>query len=225
MKLVRGRRLDQYVNATYTVADLLSIFDKICQAVAFAHAQGVLHRDLKPQNIMVGEFGEVLVMDWGLAKVLRGNSPEPGQEAIHSNPAPAFVTQVGAVMGTPGYMAPEQARAEPDRIDERADVYALGAILSFLVTGPARPHPLPSPPPSLRAIWQKALAQEPGQRYAHVSEMANDIARFLAHQPVHAYPEGVLRTTKRLLAKYRPAVLLVLAYLVMRILLLFLVGA
>jgi serine/threonine protein kinase len=233
MKLVRGKRLEQHAPAIHSVADLLSIFDKICQAVAFAHAQCVLHRDLKPQNIMVGAFGEVLVMDWGLAKVLRGNGTEACGEAIRGNSVPTFdqpsagtpATQVGMVMGTPGYMAPEQARAEADRVDERTDVYALGAILAFLFTGPSRSGALPAPPPALRAIWQKALAEEPDQRYARVSDLAEDIARFVAQQPVHAYPEGVLRAAQRLLSKYRAAVMLVLAYLVMRILLLFLVGA
>src|SRR5437773_992295 len=125
MKFVEGKRLDKFIESVTSMPDRLRIFLRICDAVAFAHARGVLHRDLKPANIMVGPFGEVLVMDWGLAKILRGEvsstmleaDPEatvldnPKQANIAGRPAEtSVVTGHGTVMGTPGYMSPEQAR-------------------------------------------------------------------------------------------------------------------
>jgi serine/threonine protein kinase len=247
MKLVRGKRLDEYVGPSTTRSDLLRIFEKICDAVAFAHAQGVIHRDLKPQNIMVGPFGEVLVMDWGVAKV-RSDQPETsltlsaqrtsGIQGVDSPPTTAH----GIILGTPGYMAPEQARGEVERIDERTDVYALGTILYFLLTeqppAPARseavdasqgplalesPHgPKPSLPHALEAICRKAMATEPGDRYESVQALADDLTRFQVQGRVRAYPEGFLRSTKRWVVKYRVPVVLVLAYLTMRLLVLFL---
>ena len=141
MKLVQGRRLDQRREELGGLPERLRTFQKICEAVAFAHAHQVLHRDLKPQNIMVGKFGEVLVMDWGLAKLLNAEMP------AESNPAPTIRLQQppsdadtaeadtahGVVLGTPGYMAPEQARGEVEAVGPRADVYSLGAVLRFLL--------------------------------------------------------------------------------------------
>ena len=116
MKLVRGQRLDRYAAARPTPSEGLAVFRKICDAVAFAHARGVVHRDLKPENVMIGAFGEVLVLDWGVAR--RAEDPaEPG----------------GTVVGTRAYMAPEQAEGRTDAVDARADVYALGAILRDLL--------------------------------------------------------------------------------------------
>ncbi|MFI5460714.1 MAG: tetratricopeptide repeat protein [Isosphaerales bacterium] len=124
----------------------LGIFEQICQTMAYAHARGVIHRDLKPSNVMVGSFGEVQVMDWGLAKVLlQGGIAD--EAAAHLVPETIITTvrsgsagsgsesQAGSVLGTPSYMAPEQARGEVDRIDERADVFGLGAILCEILTG------------------------------------------------------------------------------------------
>ena len=125
MKFVEGRRLDQYIESVASVQDRLRIFLRICDAVAFAHARGVLHRDLKPANIMIGPFGEVLVMDWGLAKILRSEASDGARKADpeatafekpkQTNTAGesmeiSIVTGHGTVMGTPGYMSPEQAR-------------------------------------------------------------------------------------------------------------------
>ncbi len=209
MKLVRGRRLDEYVRRPAAWTECLPIFQKVCDAVAFAHAHGVLHRDLKPQNIMLGAFGDVLVMDWGLAK-MRDKETQPG-----------------VVMGTPGYMAPEQALGEAD-VDERADVYALGALLYFLLTGQA-PGATPLLPPRgldrsiprpLEAVCLKALAAERGDRYAGVPELADDVARFLAGRRVRAYPESALDAVRRLARRYRAVIALLLAYVLMRLVLL-----
>jgi len=142
MKLIRGRTLAELLKERQSPRDDLSrwlqIFEQIAQAVGFAHAQGIIHRDLKPLNVMVGAFGEVQVMDWGLAKDIQ--SPLPARSATEG-PTPQTVahapgsdlTQRGAIMGTPGYMAPEQARGEV--VDARADVFALGAMLTTILTG------------------------------------------------------------------------------------------
>ncbi len=136
MKLVKGQTLSARLRAKAPLSELLPVFESVCQAMAYAHAHGVIHRDLKPANIMVGAFGEVLVMDWGLAKVL-GGGPPSGGAGTHIDVGRAAGdsghTQAGAVMGTPAYMAPEQARGED--IDQRADVFGLGAILCEILTG------------------------------------------------------------------------------------------
>src|SRR6516162_3475383 len=152
MKLVKGRTLAALLNGRNDPRDdlprFLGIFEQVAQTVAYAHARGVLHRDLKPSNVMVGVFGEVQLMDWGLAKVLKpggaDGEPAPPTEATvigaarsgSDTPARAGSrTQAGAVLGTPAYMAPEQARGEVGRLDERADVFGLGAILCEILTG------------------------------------------------------------------------------------------
>ena len=124
----------------------LSVFEQVCQTMAYAHARGVIHRDLKPSNIMVGSFGEVQVMDWGLAKVLdQGGVADEEKAILASDDASAVWTlrsgsaamesRPGSVLGTPSYMAPEQARGALDTLDERADVFALGSILCEILTG------------------------------------------------------------------------------------------
>ncbi len=151
MKLVKGHTLAQLLGDRGDTDDdrprFLSIFEAIAQTVAYAHARGVIHRDLKPSNVMVGAFGEVQVMDWGLAKVLpRGGvaDDEKAGKAEHQETVIATarsgsdspgLSQAGSVMGTPAYMAPEQARGEIEFIDERADVFALGSILCEILTG------------------------------------------------------------------------------------------
>ena len=150
MKLIRGRTLADLLHERPTPAAdlprLFTIFEAICQAVGYAHSKGVIHRDLKPGNVMVGAFGEVQVMDWGLAKVLGerlGLPPpedDPNATAAHAPASemaatPADRTQAGSLLGTPAYMPPEQAAGQLDRIDRRADVFALGALLCELITG------------------------------------------------------------------------------------------
>jgi eukaryotic-like serine/threonine-protein kinase len=150
MKLVKGHTLAEILATRKPPSEglprFLSIFESICQTMAYAHARGVIHRDLKPTNVMVGSFGEVQVMDWGLAKVLpRGGAVEDasaGQTkdrgtviATAHSASDTDLSQAGSVMGTPSYMAPEQARGEGDQVDERADVFALGSIFCELLTG------------------------------------------------------------------------------------------
>jgi serine/threonine-protein kinase len=146
MKLVQGQTLAALLAARRTPADdlprFLHVFEQVCQAVAYAHSQGVIHRDLKPLNIMVGAFGEVQVMDWGLAKVLaedrrerqRPETTAGGVQTVRSG-QPQTRSLAGMVVGTPAYMAPEQARGEIDLLDERCDVFGLGAILCEILTG------------------------------------------------------------------------------------------
>jgi tetratricopeptide (TPR) repeat protein len=141
MKLVEGRSLHALLAErpapSAELPRFIGIFGQICQTVGFAHARGVIHRDLKPLNIMVGAFGEVQVMDWGLAKWLTDTRAEP--QAHEPRPAEAIgsemQTRAGSVLGTPAYMAPEQARGELDRVDARADVFGLGGILCTILTG------------------------------------------------------------------------------------------
>jgi hypothetical protein len=155
MKLVKGQTLSSFLRKRQNLAEdrtrFLGIFQQVCQTLAYAHSRGVIHRDLKPANIMVGAFGEVQVMDWGLAKVLRpgaetdSNRSSTQQEesiirtvhadSVDGTPSSDNQTVAGSVLGTPAYMAPEQALGEVDRLDERADVFGLGAILCEILTG------------------------------------------------------------------------------------------
>ena len=156
MKLVKGETLSALLadrdDPAVDRAKLLGIFEQICQTMAYAHSRGVIHRDLKPANIMVGAFGEVQVIDWGLAKVLAEGGVADEKKAHDVNQGKSIIqtlrstgsdtpgtfgsqTQMGSVMGTPAYMPPEQALGEIDRLDERADVFGLGAILCEILTG------------------------------------------------------------------------------------------
>jgi serine/threonine protein kinase len=244
MKFVEGERLDALAKRIGAVHERLRIFQRICEAVAFAHARGILHRDLKPENVMVGPFGEVLVMDWGVAKILREDAaPREVHASIGvetSRKAPTVTkplkTEHGTILGTPGYMAPEQARGEVESIDEHADIYSLGAILKFLVASKKFDAPqgsdmggigtktasttTASAPKAIAAIAQKAMAEEPANRYASVSDLAQDVARYLDGAPVSAYPESVFQKALRWATRHRVAIGLVLAYLLVRALLL-----
>ena len=244
MKYVRGARLDAWVAGP--VADrpaILRLFVKVCDAVAFAHAHGVVHRDLKPQNIMVGEFGEALVMDWGVAKRL--SDPDAPTLRLDGAIGPAIGTRAGTVIGTPAWMAPEQARGEIAQVGPRTDVYALGAILYYLLSG--RP-PFPSGsaesilrqvredapadlrrlddtiPKPLAAIARRAMAKEAGARYAGAAELSADVLRHLDGLAVAAYPESVLERGLRVLSRTRTLAALIAAYLVARLLVLWFTG-
>ncbi len=215
MKLVAGELLGDILGelengnpeyeARYSRHQLLMVFRKVCDAVAFAHSRGVIHRDIKPQNIMVGPYGEVLLMDWGLAKVV--GEPDILQGAGRSGVRRPSHTQkhttLGVVKGTPSYMAPEQAAGLTDEIDERTDIFLLGATLYHIVTLSApftgrnadevilraldgRPSPLAaeSPghdaPPELWRIIRKAMAPEPAERYSTVAELTRDLDAWMA---------------------------------------------
>lgn len=198
MKLVRGERLDVALDSRASLGDRLELFLRICDAVSFAHAQGVVHRDLKPENIMLGRFGEVLVMDWGVAKLLQ----QPERKDV--------------IVGTPGFMAPEQAVADGVSVDTRADVYALGAILTGM---------LPQPPPRpLAAIARRAQAERRDERYDAVTALAAEVVRFRDGDPVDAYRESLIERLGRVYRRYRLPILLVLAYMAMRMLLLLWTG-
>ena len=210
MKLVKGRTLAAVLrdrdNADDDRMHLLGVFSQVCQTLAYAHAKGVIHRDLKPSNILVGSYGEVQVVDWGLAKVLR-------QGGIADDPADASAIETvrteegaehslaGSVMGTPAYMSPEQARGEVELLDERCDVFALGAILTEILTGRAllegaraeilekcRAGDLSAAharlddaavDPSLRKIIDRALAPKVGDRLRDAGVMAQQISGYL----------------------------------------------
>ncbi|HSB64794.1 MAG TPA: serine/threonine-protein kinase [Thermoanaerobaculia bacterium] len=191
MKLVQGERLDAALARLTTLPERLRLFLRVCEPVAFAHANGVIHRDLKPSNVMVGPFGEVLVLDWGLARSLEAR-------------------ELGDASGTPGFMAPEQAAAGP--VDARADVYGLGALLDAML----RVAPAPPRPKALVAIVARATAAERDERYPDVLALAADVTRLLDGERVEAHAEGPLERAGRLVRRHRVAVGLVAAYLLTR---------
>jgi len=257
MKYVEGATLEQYRSPETPLPDLLRLLQRVCEAVEFAHAQGVIHRDLKPANIMVGPFGEVLVMDWGIAlaatptrdpATTTPDSPtERPADAGHPPPewgsgepeVPLPDTAAGTILGTPAYMSPEQARGEA--VDHRCDIHGLGALLYFLLTGHApfevfdgqaspdrmrRGEVTPpqihdrSIPRRLEAICLKALASSPDDRYQSARQLAEDIVAYLDGLPVSAYRETPWEVSLRWLSRNRFIVFIVVAYTVVRFLLL-----
>ena len=216
MKRVLGRRLDEHLHDSRSLPERLRLFERICETVSFAHAQGVIHRDLKPANVMVGPFGEVLVLDWGVAKL--SDEGPPGLPAGPGSSRPT--TAHGAVVGTPGYMSPEQEGGQA--VDARSDVFALGRILESMVavgdgdtTGAARvPRPLAS-------ILAKALAPDPARRYALAGDLGEDVARYLSGLRVLAHAERWFEVLGRLALKYKTPLALIVAYVLMRVALLF----
>jgi len=239
MKRVDGKRLDE-LSRKMSLPERLRVFQRICEAVAFAHAHGVVHRDLKPENVMIGPFGEVLVMDWGVAKVLAEGA---GESFVSPTPEPSSCsTAAGTIIGTLAYMAPEQAEGSNGQVGTAADIYALGAVLHFLLTGrppfdagaaerrargearlaPVAPRRIdPEVPRPLEAIVLRAMAAEPSQRYATASEVAAEAARFLDGERVLAHREGLFERAGRHFSRYRTPILVVFAYLVARTILFF----
>ncbi|MBI4617813.1 MAG: protein kinase [Planctomycetes bacterium] len=217
MKRVRGKSLAEVLKSGrrrgkgMTLPELLAIFRKICDAVAYAHSRGVIHCDLKPSNIMVGEFGEVLLMDWGLAKVV--GAPESDDEqpvtTVRHRMSSGDWSLAGSVRGTPAFMSPEQARGEVGRLDHRSDIYSLGAILYTLLTRtppykgengdailvrvargelepPTRRAPYGGIPRELEAVVLKAMAFDQGDRYQSVEELQEEIDAHLAGRALQA---------------------------------------
>jgi serine/threonine protein kinase len=245
MKMVKGRSLADILKeqargtSAYTLVRLLNVFTGVCNAVGFAHSRNVIHRDLKPANVMLGDFGEVYVMDWGLAKVLGTCSADAAQELAVSSEAirgalgkPAGqsaeggLTQAGAVMGTPAYMPPEQAVGTA--VDQRSDVYSLGAILYEVMTltppvvgsdplailmrvaeGEIEPPAQRAPqraragwvPVELSAIALKALARSPADRYQDVEALRSDIELYLEGRSVSAKRDTAWELLKKLVRR------------------------
>ena len=241
MKLVRGETLLERLGRRSDIAadrgELLALFQRVAEAVGYAHSQGVVHRDLKPGNVMIGAFGELQVVDWGLGKVLRGAAANPEAEAPSADGAERVMPVAtprsksaaprsldGAVMGTPAYMAPEQARGDVDRIDARTDVFALGAILCEVLTGAppyrgsaeqcllqavygdlddarARLRECTADPALIR-ICERCLCADPAERFADGGAVASAMGAVLgaAEQRLHdaAVRTAALRRTWRL---------------------------
>ncbi|MHC5078397.1 MAG: serine/threonine protein kinase, partial [Planctomycetota bacterium] len=236
MKLVKGESLESIVEKlarkdpayteTFPLTRLLEIFLKVCDAMAFAHAKGVIHRDLKPENVMVGKFGEVLVMDWGLAKV-KGREDTARDELVASIRSEKEVGQTldGDVMGTPSYMPPEQANGDVEEIGERSDVFALGGILYKILTHiapytassmtaiiakavkgtvipPRSRNPGARIPRELEAICLKAMAFKGRERYGSVEALAGDVRSYLAHRLVKAHRYGLFSKAVRFMQRH-----------------------
>jgi serine/threonine-protein kinase len=234
MRFVRGRTFEDAVAAfqalppgrdrDLALRQLLTRFVAVCQTVAYAHSRGVIHRDLKPQNIMLGPYGETLVLDWGLAKVV-GRAGPHRTDAETTMPPPssgdtAEATLTGHAIGTPAYMSPEQANGQWDDVDQATDVFALGAVLYRLLTGrppyqgknakrDARECEFPPPravrphvPAALAAVCLKAMARKPKDRYTTAQELAADVERWLADEPVAAWREPLGARARRWVRKH-----------------------
>lgn len=214
--LVRGKHVVQFRH-------LLGNFVAICHAIHYAHSRQVLHRDLKPDNIMLGPYGETLVVDWGLAKPLHKLNSDSGEMATASGSGSGSQpvrlksrdshgeTLEGSAVGTPAYMSPEQAQGKLSELGPASDIYSLGATLYAILTGHApfkqedafailkavregdfpKPRQLnPSTPKAIEAICAKAMARKTTERYSTARELAEDVERFLADEPVSALPES-----------------------------------
>jgi serine/threonine protein kinase len=203
MRLIPGKRLDEFLRHEPSLPPRLRVFEKICDAVAFAHHRGVIHCDLKPQNIMVGNFGEVFVVDWGIARAMQGDPNIQG--SLNEAPQP--------LAGTPQYMAPEQSTGGI-ALDARTDVFALGRILQDMMP--------PSPARPLTAIGRKATAPNPVDRYPDVLPLAADVSLFLSGLPVTAYHDSPSERLLRFGRRNQVLLLLIGSYLAVKLFLFFL---
>lgn len=222
---------------------MLGWFIDVCEAIAYAHSRGVLHRDLKPGNIMLGRYGETLVVDWGLAKT--EGMEEPSRLDLEEQPVRTHLgsgsseTMAGTALGTPAYMSPEQALGRLDLLGAQSDVYSLGATLYSILTGEtpvtgvhagevlqkvgrgdfAPPHAIaPSISEPLEAICLKAMALRPDERYETPLELAADIESWLADAPVSAWREPVSVRARRWVKNHQPLVVGIAASIVVAML-------
>ncbi|HLJ93941.1 MAG TPA: serine/threonine-protein kinase [Gemmataceae bacterium] len=241
MRFIKGDSLHEAIREFHTLdgqprdpgerslafRQLLRRFIDACNVLAYAHGRGVLHRDVKPHNIMLGKYGETLLVDWGLAKVMGdGEGASKSEEGVFhlSLSGDSMPTQAGHVMGTPAYMSPEQAEGRLDRLGPTSDIYSLGATLYELLTGqqsvggvhlgeilakvkrgdwlPPRKVGKDVPPP-LEAICRKAMALRPEDRYASALGLAQDIEHWLADEPVSAYREPLAWKLRRWVRRHR----------------------
>jgi len=228
MKLVRGKTLGRALDECDSLGarlKLLGHFEDMCQAIAYAHSRGVIHRDIKPDNVMLGEFGETVVLDWGLAK-MRGRKDAHGDKLAREvqvfQRAGHGQTMHGQAIGTPSYMSPEMAEGAIDRIDERSDVWCLGTVLYRILTGrppfisgdPLRTIEMvksepvtpvrklcPEAPADLAAVVEKALQRDPARRYQTAGEIAQEIKAFQAGARIQAYEYTSYELFRRFVAK------------------------
>jgi serine/threonine-protein kinase len=238
MRFVQGETLHDALRRTYavgppgeprlTLRHLIGRVVTVCNTVAYAHSRGIIHRDIKPGNIILGPYGETLLVDWGLAKPLaETEEPQAHAEATPSIPTGSENTEPGAVIGTPAYMSPEQAGGHGHVVGPSSDIYSLGATLYAVLTGQApaqgrhaaavveraRRGDFPKPrqlrrdiPRPLEAICLKALAHQPEDRYDSALALAADLEHWLADEPVSAWPEPWTVRFRRWIALHRTAV-------------------